>query len=290
MQKIIKNFRTDDRLLASFNQLAEETFGFNFSPWMNAGYWDQTYIPYAVVEEGEVLANASVSLGILKTKDASYQVAQIGTVMTKTSARSQGLARKLMEKIIADYEDTTDFIYLFANESVLDFYPKFGFTRQTETLDRYQVESGQSSTSHLKKVTFEEVQAQLQVFVKARNTDHLEMTIENHQALSMFYYQLVFSEMIYYAPDLSCFVCFEREDSQLYLYDVLAQTPIQLKAIIAALPLEGIEEIIFHFPVKDREGLKISRINFSDDDDALFIKSKAQIPQDITKFPLFNHS
>ena len=40
-----------------------------------------------------------------------------------------------METVLSDWRDCSDGIYLFANDSVLDFYPKFGFCPMGE----YQV-------------------------------------------------------------------------------------------------------------------------------------------------------
>ena len=36
--------------------------------------------------------------------------------------------------MLAEYRDQVDFVYLFANQNVLEFYPKFGFQAQQETL------------------------------------------------------------------------------------------------------------------------------------------------------------
>lgn len=43
--------------------------------------------------------------------------------MTHPDYRNQGLAAKLLNHIIGKYEKEYDYIYLFANETVLDFYP-----------------------------------------------------------------------------------------------------------------------------------------------------------------------
>lgn len=56
---------------------------------------------------------------------------QLGTVMTDEHYRKKGLIRKLMDTILKEYENY-DLIYLFANHSVLDFYPKFGFKKVIE--------------------------------------------------------------------------------------------------------------------------------------------------------------
>ncbi|WP_326717516.1 GNAT family N-acetyltransferase [Vagococcus jeotgali] len=61
-----------------------------------------------------------------------HQVLQLGTVMTKETYRDQGLSRRLIEEILKDYQGKVDMIFLFANETVLEFYPKFGFSRVME--------------------------------------------------------------------------------------------------------------------------------------------------------------
>lgn len=53
--------------------------------------------------------------------------------MTHPNYRGQGLAKNLLNHVIAKYEDQYDFLYLFANDTVLDFYPKFGFERIEES-------------------------------------------------------------------------------------------------------------------------------------------------------------
>ncbi|WP_165778752.1 hypothetical protein [Leptospira perolatii] len=40
----------------------------------------------------------------------------------------------LMKDALSDYEGKVDLFFLFANESVLDFYPKFGFRKIEETI------------------------------------------------------------------------------------------------------------------------------------------------------------
>jgi predicted GNAT family N-acyltransferase len=54
---------------------------------------------------------------------------QIGTVMTDPEYRGKGLAAELMNRVIGQYENESEAFYLFANDTVLDFYPRFGFRR-----------------------------------------------------------------------------------------------------------------------------------------------------------------
>ena len=52
--------------------------------------------------------------------------------MTDPKYRGKGYSRILMEAIMKEYEGKVDGIYLYANDSVLDFYPRFGFTKRDE--------------------------------------------------------------------------------------------------------------------------------------------------------------
>lgn len=57
---------------------------------------------------------------------ARRRIYQLGTVMTEESRRRRGLIRTIMEEVEKDLMDA-DGVYLFANDSVVEFYPKFGF-------------------------------------------------------------------------------------------------------------------------------------------------------------------
>ena len=87
------------------------------------------YIPYSLLDDNKVVANVSVNIMEINIDGEEKKFIQIGTVMTDERYRNQGLARLLMEKVLDEWENKCDCIYLFANDTVLDFYPKFGFKR-----------------------------------------------------------------------------------------------------------------------------------------------------------------
>ena len=51
--------------------------------------------------------------------------------MTDPDYRGKGYARLLMERVMEDIKDA-DGIYLYGNDSVAEFYPKFGFAESKE--------------------------------------------------------------------------------------------------------------------------------------------------------------
>ena len=54
MVQILKGYRHDAALRASFNALAEKTFGLNFEGWYQNGFWGDNYNPYSVFMDGKI--------------------------------------------------------------------------------------------------------------------------------------------------------------------------------------------------------------------------------------------
>ena len=146
MYEIKKNYKDNTGLRQSFNALAEKTFGLNFEDWYQNGFWRENYVPYAVVHENRVVANVSVNITETMWNGEKKYFIQLGTVMTDEAYRNQGLIRMLMEEVEKDYGKKADGMYLFANDSVLEFYPKFGFKKATEYQYSKQVESQKEAT------------------------------------------------------------------------------------------------------------------------------------------------
>lgn len=126
------NIRDNEQIRRSFNELAQKTFELSFEQWYQNEYWGDSYIPHVLLDNGRVIANASVNIINTVWQNKSKCYIQLGTVMTDPEYRNKGLASFLLNIIIAEWEAKCDAIYLFANDSVLDFYPKFGFVAANE--------------------------------------------------------------------------------------------------------------------------------------------------------------
>ncbi|NGY75654.1 GNAT family N-acetyltransferase [Bacillus megaterium] len=124
----IKDYKDNHILRKSYCELANNIFGIDFNEYYEKGFWSNKYVPFSYVYENQVIANVSVNILDLIVRGEKKKALQIGTVMTDLNYRKQGLATDLMNKVLDDYRDSYDFMYLFANKNVLDFYPKFGFS------------------------------------------------------------------------------------------------------------------------------------------------------------------
>lgn len=130
--RFVSDYKDQEDLRHSFNCLAEKTFGLSLEEWYQSGWWQEGYIPYSYVCDGKVIANISVNRSDFWYEGRLRTYIQLGTVMTDPAYRNLGLSRRLMEHVLEEYGEACDSLYLFANDSVLDFYPKFGFERETE--------------------------------------------------------------------------------------------------------------------------------------------------------------
>ena len=116
----------------SFDELSKKTFGLSFKKWYQGGYWKDTYIPHVLIHNDKVVANISINIIDVGIQGQLKRYIQIGTVMNDCEYRNKSLSRKLMDKVLQDWKDKCDAIYLYANDSVLDFYTKFGFIKAKE--------------------------------------------------------------------------------------------------------------------------------------------------------------
>ena len=130
--RLVKDYMNDEALRHELNGLTEKTFGFNFESWVTNGYFEGDYIPYSFEENGKIISNVSANrMHFIQNGVRRYYI-QIGTVMTAKEYRNQGLARKLMEHVLEEYEDKCDGIYLFGDLGALDFYRKLGFEEKIQ--------------------------------------------------------------------------------------------------------------------------------------------------------------
>ena len=122
------NIRDQKDLRDGFNELTRKTFCFDFTTWYQMGQWNKyKYIPHVLICNDKVVSNVSANVMQFYVNGQIKKYIQLGTVMTDPEYRGQGFNRYLMEAVLEEYAGKVDGIYLFGNDSVLDYYPKFGF-------------------------------------------------------------------------------------------------------------------------------------------------------------------
>lgn len=107
--------------------------GLDFGPWYRRRGWTPAYEVHAVADQGDLLAAVAVTRATAVVAGQEHRGAQLGAVGVVPELRGRGLMRPLLERVLARLEREVDLVHLYANETVLDFYPRFGFRRVEET-------------------------------------------------------------------------------------------------------------------------------------------------------------
>ena len=107
--------------------------GRTFSAWGARGGWVDGYDVFAVVVDDQVVSTVGRQSMRYMINGEARSGYQIGAVATHADHRNRGLARLLMNKVLDELDAPDQPVILFANSSVLDFYPRFGFRRLAQT-------------------------------------------------------------------------------------------------------------------------------------------------------------
>jgi predicted N-acetyltransferase YhbS len=112
-----------------FDFVASIFGGRTFFDWGARGGWADGYNVFAIVLDDQIVATVGrTDMRFVINGDARNGY-QLGAVATHPDHRNRGLARQLMNKVLSDLDGADHPVILFANSSVLDFYPRFGFRR-----------------------------------------------------------------------------------------------------------------------------------------------------------------
>lgn len=268
--------RHDQRLVESFYTLAEDTFGLQFKEWADAGFWTSSYRCFAAVDKGKVVANVSGSSVTLVIDGKDIHAVQIGTVMTHPDYRGRGLSRKLMLSLL-DYYNDVDLFYLFANETVLDFYPKFGFEERSQASYTLDASHLPINTITLRKLSMDNLSDQALLYRLAKNrapiSDRLAVTKSEH--LVMFHALYQFADHIYYHDMLDAAILYKIDAGVLTMIDIISPQKLNLLEAISCCMDRSIKEVQLCF-TPDELGVPCKK-TIVKDDGALFVWSQSGI-------------
>ena len=299
MENVNYNYTTAVRdnaiLRKSFNELTQKVFGFDFEDWYQSGHWGDLYIPHVLVDGEKVVSNVSVNLIQFAVDGTQKNYIQIGTVMTDPEYRGQGLNREIMERILKEYAGKVDGIYLFGNDSVVNYYPKFGFKPSKE----YEYYMPCSKRENLLSYTLEKVDlsdkdqcTRLYDFI----TSCADITPQNdalymneNLGLYQFWFAADCGDSIYYLPEADAYVVADLQEQTLCINQIWGKARLDLARLVASF--EGdITEAVFGFTPAQNENLLVRE--HKEEDCTLFIigEDLKRIERDKMMFPILSHA
>ena len=285
-----KSYRQDDELRKSFNELAKETFGLDFEGWYQNGYWTDCYNPYSIVIDNKVVSNISVNTMEFMCDGEHKTYIQLGTVMTAEEYRNQGLTKILMKEIENDYKDVDGF-YLFANDSVLDYYPKFGYKKAAE----YQYSKAlQDNTKEGCKPAVQiemdnkEAWGILESAIDS-SVSNSAFTMLHNKGLIMFYVTQFMQSDVYFIEEEEAYVVAEINEDELFIHMIFSNKVVNIENIARAFG-EQINKVVLGFTPLCKDSYQVEMV--CEENTTLFVKEEgfAAFEEKQRMFPTLSHA
>ncbi len=282
------DIRRDEAVRRSFDALARRTFGLSFEGWYQGGYWQGDYLPHVLMRGDKVVANVSVNLCPMRLDGEPCRLVQLGTVMTDENFRGRGLARFLMERILETWASRCDGMYLYANDSVLGFYPKFDFVRAEEYRYELPLSGEKPSAVRLSMENAADVRALLNAFGKGNPFARMAMTA--NEGLLMFYCSQFLKDGIRYLPEAGTAAVLEAGDDALTVWDIFGGDGLRLSDVLTAVAPEGTRRIRLGFTPTETEGMEAGPLREADT--TLFVRGdiRAALAAERLMFPMLSHA
>ena len=280
--------KDNKHLRTSFDALAKKTFGLSFEQWYKNGWWREKYIPHSLVHNGEVVANVSANIIDTLHNGSKKRFIQLGTVMTDKKYRSQGLSRFLMNAVVAEWDKKCDGIYLYANDSVLGFYPRFGFRVSYEHRYSVAVAGNGSTPVKLNMDNKDDVALLLKKYQSGNPYSRLQTV--GCEGLLMFYCSQFMKNDVYYIRELDTAVIAEYDGDSVTICDIFGDSGKALIEIIPTLAGLGTKRAVLGFTPLDASGFECSVIEKADTTFFVHNSSRSIFNDEKTMFPLLSHA
>jgi predicted GNAT family N-acyltransferase len=258
----VTDYKENNILRNSFNELTEKTFGFNFIQWFNSGFWGEKYIPCSLADGEKIIANVSVNKMDFNMDGTEKHYIQIGTVMTDREYRGQGLSRYLMGRVIAKYGGKVDGIYLFGNDSALNFYPKFGFTKGMEyqCSKKVNIKNDKMQIQHVNMEDEENRRRFLDTVKRSVCNDRFSM---DNFGLTAFWAMGPMSDTVYYNLNEDAYIIADIKEENLWLHQIISTHKVDLEEIISSFG-ESLKKVYFGFTPYDTDKYDVEEYHIED--------------------------
>lgn len=302
--KLVTNVRDNERLRQSFNELTQKIYYFNFENWYEKGFWGDKYIPHVLLDGDKVVSNISVNLMKFVVNGQVKNYIQLGTVMTDPAYRNQGLSRYIMEYILDEYREKADGIYLFGNDSVLNFYPKFGFcpiheyeyslnlkndslSTTEKNLIKYQMEKLDLSNKSVEDKLYRDILEYETSNRKHNLSENLAMY--DNIGLYQFWLASEYRDNVYYLPEEGAYILAFIESGILQVDQIISKKEIELSRLAVSFnEIPSKVKLGFTPAFPERYDVALHKV----EDCTLFIlgESLKKIETDRMMFPVISHA
>ncbi len=247
--QLISNYKENDSLRHSFNQLANGVFGIDFEVWYQAGLWDDRYVCHSYLDGDRVVANVSTTrLEMIITGERKSAV-QIGTVMTDPDYRRRGLASCLLKTVLEEMEPNVDAVYLFPDDAAIHLYQRFGFRSLTVgnfSMDLVEEWTGNSIYQKLDLKRSRDLQRFVRLSAERTVLSRVFDVVQG-QGILGWYCVGAMANDLYDLVDQDCLVICRQNKNVLHMFDVISRERVRFYDLMSSLGFVGVTRVVFHF-------------------------------------------
>ncbi len=246
---------------ARLDDLLLEAFDLSLAGWRARGHWTADYTCHALVEDGEVLASAGVYRMEMLVRGEKQVWLQLGAVATRKARRGEGLSRRVLDDIFDHYSRRCPGapFFLFANDSVLDFYPRFGFRRlrdqqpwlhdQQPWLPDFQPRLARRldgpPPGAMRRLAVDD--PAVGRYLQGRACFSALLDCANAAPLNWFHLLAEYADCIYEIPRLRTMLVARQRGDTLSLKDVVSLRPLTFAELAPCLGFRGVRAVRFGF-------------------------------------------
>lgn len=269
--RIISNYRDNDNLRESFNNLSRKVFRIDFEELYNKGFWGDDFECHSMLLDNTLIANVSVIKHSMVIEGRKSKSLQFCTVMTDPAYTGNGYIRALMEHVINTYTNEYEYMYLYANDDVTGLYTKFGFMKFPQAL--LHIEGIEQCDEQFSLVKLDMNSSKdfnlLKHIISNRIINSYEYSIEGADTAIFWNCLNTHREHIYYNETHQIIVICET-GTRLQVYDVFRTSDISIHSILCSMPAITGREAILHFNAE--QAGETYKILVNQDDDNLMMR------------------
>ncbi len=282
---LVENYRNDVAMINQYHNFISKIFPLiSFKEWYEKGFWTSKYIPYSLIKNDEIISNVCVAIMDVIVDGRKKVAAQIGAVGTLPEYRHKGLSRYLMNYVLEKHSPDVQFFFLFANETVMEFYPRFGFNNIIENIFVAENKIPMSNYCARKlNPADKEDYVLLQALLKKRRPITECFGAENYDHITMWHILNVYRNDMYYLEDEEVIFIKTEAEGSLNIWEVIFGDEFNIsEALRKIIGSSIIRRINYHFP-PDQLKYEFNRV--INKQSGLFIKGQTFEKSSMVKYP-----
>jgi GNAT superfamily N-acetyltransferase len=260
--------------------------GLDFRLWYARCGWPSSFVVHAFREGEEIVASVASSAMEMLVRGRPCSAWQLGTVGTIPEQRGRGLAARLMEEVVGRAVAAAEPVFLFANDEVLDFYPRFGMRRAQECafVVRQPIRPAPNPAPRLELDQPEHLRLLERLSACALPVTE-RFGARNYGTILLWHATYAHPEDLYYLDELDAVIVARAAAEVLTVYDVIAQHPFDLAAVLPRVIEREIARVEFGFTPERWWPTAVPERPHSE----LFVRG-LELPTEPFKFPVLSHT